>query len=274
MLFCAVRICETSSGVRISGGTRIAANDVTWSGRSAETGAVSGSIPSCCERWRRNLAIPCQYVFLVRGASRRSPKKRSTAAAIVGVSPSSSSDIGARCALRSTVLDLAAEADRCSIRASRIPSSGGHAHAGSGCTFTLARAVVAHWSRWRSGSLVRSAPAISFDQSRHVALELPIRHDAGHSSGFGRSPILDVNMRTKGKRRHEVTIVTGSLLANCVPGDCTIHVDNADRHRAWLLAQCLDKLLCRADEATLQPQAGQRASNARPEKQVAVQDDR
>ena len=47
-LFCAVRMRETSSGVRISGGTINVANDVTCSDANAEIGAVSGSIPSCC----------------------------------------------------------------------------------------------------------------------------------------------------------------------------------------------------------------------------------
>ena len=59
-LFWAVRMRETSSGVRMSLGTINVANEVTCSDANTDTGAVLGSIPSCCSIWRKNLSSPCR----------------------------------------------------------------------------------------------------------------------------------------------------------------------------------------------------------------------
>ena len=126
---------------------------------------------------------------------------------------------------------------------------------GGGCTVTLARSVAPPSPAPKERSHRDSATAVALDEPRRVAVELAVGHDAGDSGGFRRAPALDVHVRAKGERRHESSVATRLRLADHVPGDCAVHVDDADRHRLRLLAQRADKLFRGGDERDFRDRA-------------------
>jgi hypothetical protein len=114
--------------------------------------------------------------------------------------------------------------------------------------------------------------AVAVDETQHVIVELTVGDYAGDTGVFRRTAAIDVDVRAKGEGRYVAPIRLRQARVDHVPGDSAVHIDNANRHRVRLAAQRTDKCFCRGDEATFETQLGQDVSNARPEEQIAVQD--
>src|SRR5215212_5110767 len=102
-------------------------------------------------------------------------------------------------------------------------------------------------------------------------MELAIGDNTRHTGRLCPPPVLDVHVWTKGEGRHMFTIRSRQLFTDHVPGDCPIHVDNADGHRPGLLMQRVDKLVSCGNEAGFETEALESASDARSEEQISVQ---